>query len=339
MKNDTSPQQLETYSKGYHLLAGFFLGPFDRKLLSHAQALPYVMESLRRAYRGAPDEAALLDLAGADHYELFCRQVFPYESFFLSEDARLGGSVSGAVQDFYGRYRFEDELLLQESPDHFGLQLRFLGFLINREATALKARKLREAKAMRHAQRDFLSEHLLHWIYPLVVSVREHGFCFFSFLTEVAFELVLEHWRLLAAHSDKPQAIRHHSGEATEAFEPEAFLEQEETDLKKITGILMRPMQSGVMLSHKTMARVTQASRLPGFFNQRETTFKKLLETAIEYEKLPEVLQSLDACLLQWKQNYEAAPGELKPFTEHWIKRLENSRRVVDAMLKATATQ
>lgn len=328
-------KELESYSQGYGLLGKLFLGPYDKSLIIRAEQLPYLSESLKRAYPSADCDEAMIDAVGSDHYELFGRQVFPYESFYLSPDAKSGNEISSSIHAFYEAHDFNPDELASDSPDHFGMELLFIGFLIHQEVRALKAENTEAAKKFRVAQAEFLTKHLLHWIYPLVVSVREYGCCFFKFLTEVAFELTLEHWRYLIEVEGASTLSPKVNGESVEAFDPHEFMSDPKTDFQKISKVLMRPHKSGMVLSHKALDGMTADLELPRIFSQREPAFKRLLETAVEYDKLSEVLAGLDACIEKWKKNYHSVPVELKPFTEPWVARLAKSRQVIEAMQKA----
>ncbi|NTV46318.1 MAG: molecular chaperone TorD family protein [Chlorobiales bacterium] len=329
-------KELESYSQGYALLGKLFLGPYDKSLIIKAEQLPYLSESLKRAYPAAKCDEAMIDAVGSDHYELFGRQIYPFESFYLSPDAKLGSTISSRVHTFYDAYSFKPDELASDSPDHFGMELLFIGFLIRQEVRALKTEDTESAEKYRKVQVAFLSEHLLHWLYPFVVSVREYGCCFFKFLTEVAFELTLEHWRYLIEVQGNDALLPKADGEAAESFDPQEFMNDPKTDFKKISKVLMRPHKSGMVLSHKALDGMTESFELPRIFSQREPAFKRLLETAVEYDKLSEVLAGLDACIEKWNKNYHSVPEELKPFTEPWIARLAKSRKVIEAMQKAS---
>lgn len=111
--------------------------------------------------------APLVEATSAVEFErVFLRSVPPYESVFVSDDARRGGAASARVADTYDEIGFAEHREGRwrvAGPDHLGLELRAHAHLAAVEAAAWRADRPDEAAGAVDNERRFLAEHLARW--------------------------------------------------------------------------------------------------------------------------------------------------------------------------------
>jgi TorA maturation chaperone TorD len=111
------------------------------RLLANAWLLEPDQETLDRLALLPPlaDEAASItpDAAALEYAEVVLKQVPPYASLFLDEEAMLNGPQTEWMQVAYTRERLEIRREWRAGPaDHLGLELHFLAHLIERGSEA-----------------------------------------------------------------------------------------------------------------------------------------------------------------------------------------------------------
>lgn len=111
--------------------------------------------------------ASLVEATSAVEFErVFLRSVPPYESVFVSDDARRGGAASARVADTYDEIGFTEHREGRwrvAGPDHLGIELRAHAHLAAVEAAAWRADRPDEAAGAVDNERRFLAEHLARW--------------------------------------------------------------------------------------------------------------------------------------------------------------------------------
>ena len=109
-----------------HLLANTWLIEPDQQALDQLALLPPLAGVARST---TPEEAAL------EYAEVVLKQVPPYASLFLDEEAMLNGPHAERMQTEYARAGFEILREWRAGPaDHLGLELHFLAHLIERRS-------------------------------------------------------------------------------------------------------------------------------------------------------------------------------------------------------------
>lgn len=87
----------------------------------------------------------------------------PYESLYTAPSTEGRGWVSAQLERLYGRYGLAINSL-NELPDHLAVELEFLSYLCEQEATAMQTGDTQGAQAYHQAQADFLDRHLRKWL-------------------------------------------------------------------------------------------------------------------------------------------------------------------------------
>jgi TorA maturation chaperone TorD len=121
-------RDLQDVARLLRLLGLAWLVEPDAGTLRQWAALPPLAE----AAGSAGVEAAALEYA-----ESILQAVPPYASLFLTDDAMLNGAPAERAAERYARYGFEIQPVWRAGPpDHLGLELLFLAWLIERGVPA-----------------------------------------------------------------------------------------------------------------------------------------------------------------------------------------------------------
>ncbi len=271
---------------GYHFLGQLFLRGVSAADVPQIERSPILAAAL--------PSMADPDALAAAHYQLFGMNVFPFESIFLDDSGLLGGWVTDGVIRSYQRFGFVVDTAV-DSADHIGHELAAMAALCQAEAAA-REENLTPLVASRQAwQREFLEEHLLRWLPPFVLAVRQQGDEFFTAVANLTLELAAHHYTdLVAAPVD--------SGE----FLPPvpAILTDEKTSLKDIAHYLVTPAYSGLYFSRDDVSRLARRLELPRGFGDRQQMLVNLLRTAVQYDQLTAVITGLISAADQWQGAY-----------------------------------
>lgn len=274
------------------------------------EALPQLAASLPAAFDA--DEAA------ADHHQLFVLNVYPYEAIFRDGGGLLGGPVAETVAARYRQAGYAPDTAAS-SPDHAGYELGFLAFLCGAEADALRDGLPAVVERVRGLQRNFLGQHLLAWLAPLVVTIRQQGHLFYTALGDLTLALADEHSTALGG---MPEAW------TLPAAPP--LLEQEKTGLKQIAGYLLAPVNSGLYLSRDDISALGRAVALPRGFGGRQQMLANLLRAAAQYEMVGTLVGELQRIAGRWQAAYQTlASTALAPYAAAWEERAGETRRLL----------
>jgi TorA maturation chaperone TorD len=233
------------------------------------------------------------DEAAADHQHLFGFNVFPFESVFLDPSGRFGGDLTASVSQFYRQAGYEYAPAV-DSPDHLGSELAFLAFLCRQDENAGADALPAQTQLAKDAIRLFLDQHLMRWLPPLVVAIRQQGQPFYDAL--VAHMLttlqtcIVDLNKLPDTKFNVPQ--------------PPPLLEEEGTSLADIADFLLAPVYSGVYLSRDFIGRLASRHSLPSGFGQRRPMLTGLIRSAVNYGHLDEILASLQEMASAWESSY-----------------------------------
>lgn len=107
------------------------------------------------------------------------KRLSTYESVQVGKEAQLGGESASKALFFYKKAGFsfpEEHSIL---PDHFAVELEFMGHLCDREAAALGSNDEPAALSERELQREFAMSHLGRWYRQFLGKIEaatEHPF-------------------------------------------------------------------------------------------------------------------------------------------------------------------
>lgn len=128
-------------------------------------------------------EGDIIDELAVEFSSLFLispgRLLSPYESVQASKEGQLGGEAASKTLLFYKRAGFAIPEGVSLFPDHFAIELEFMGHLCEREAEETKDLKDTEARLKKKMQAEFLKTHIGKWYKPFLSNVEaasEHPF-------------------------------------------------------------------------------------------------------------------------------------------------------------------
>lgn len=259
------------------------------------------------------------DLLAARHYNLFGMNVFPYEGIFLDDSGLLGGQAADEVLGSFADFGFEVDTT-SESADHLGNELTALAALCQAEADSRKANLQPLIQSRQDWQRDLLETHLLRWLGPFVLAVRQQGDDFFTAVANLTFDLAVHHYTELGPGAAVARKNLPH---------PPEILHDDKTGLKEIAHYLITPSYSGFYLSRDDIGRLGRQLNLPRGFGDRQQLLVNLMRTAVQYNSLPNLLDSLANLAAQWQAAYQETVNsspQLAPFTAVWQDRINLTR-------------
>ncbi|MCP4421677.1 MAG: molecular chaperone TorD family protein [Chloroflexi bacterium] len=270
----------------YRLLGRLYLDGLTAVLHPFVQQIPQLSSAL-----ASYDE----DETASAHHHLFAFNIFPYEALFLGNDGLLGGDVTQAVTLAYHDAGYVVDTAVS-SPDHLGCQLDFLAFLAAAEADAWEDELIQVAEHLRTMQQTFLQTHLLRWSIPCLLAIQEQGEPFFAQLAALTLALILAHHDELAKTAVSPQN-----------FLPPTknILARDKTGFKEIVRHLLTPAFSGIYLSRHTIGQLARQLELPRGFGNRDQMLMNLLQTAVQYDALPNLLTNLESMCQAWQKKYQ----------------------------------
>lgn len=253
---------------------------------------------------GRPDPAL-----AADFERLLLREVPLFESVFRSDDGRRGGPVVADVVAWYHRHDFdEDGRWRVASPDHLGMELRFLAHLAATEAAAWADDRPEEACRAVEAQRDFLAAHLGQWgEVALAALARRAGGGPFAALAAAAAELLAEESARLRSAPDHPGMP------AVEAEPPPRA-----AGPARIARWLLAPARCGAFLDAEDLARAAAAIRAPWRPSDARAQFRHVVEAAADGGDLDTLLSALRPAVERWRDRHAAEEGRREADRRVW---------------------
>ena len=295
-------------SRIYSLLGQIYLSGLKEEDLDRVRAVPDLASVVPEPFQ--TDEAA------ADHQHLFGFNVFPYESIFLDVTGLMGGDVTDDVVASYqaaGYSGWEGS----EGADHIGREFSCMAFLCGAEHDAWEDQLPVAARRMAGLQAKFLDRHLLRWLPPFVLAIREHGQPFYKAAADLTLDVVTDH-RVRAA------------GQIVTTYrlpsKPD-LLGDENTGLKEIAATLLTPAYSGLYLSRDDIGRLAQRHKLPRGFGGRQNMLLNLLRSAANYGGSVAMLTELQSLAARWAIEYGAmAAGS------PWGIRAESTSKILEDM-------
>jgi TorA maturation chaperone TorD len=264
-----------------------------------------------------PDEAA------ADHQHLFGFNVFPYESVFLDPSGQLGGDITTSAIRDYRQIGF-DAGSEAGSPDHIGHELALLAFLDQTETKAHEDNLPSQVEVMREYQRSFIDRHILRWLPPLVLAIRDQFHPFYGALATETLDTLVAHRTNLGGTSRARFTLP----------KPPVLLENEKTGLKEIIAYLLTPAFSGIYLGRDVIGRLARGHSIPRGFGERRQMLTSLLRSAANYGNMGQVLSSLQALVVTWESAYQEMATSPQPIVTAaiWKKRASATAGMISHM-------
>ncbi len=315
MSSPTDPHLLAlARGRAYRLFAGLCRQGPTLADLAALRAVPELATHLPEPFD--PDEAA------AAHHRLFVLNGLPYEAVFLDPAGLLEGPVTAAVADSYRRAGWTAPR--DASADALAHELAFLAFLCGAESDARRDGESAAAERARELQATFLARHLLPWLPPLALVLRDEGDPFYAALAELLLALAADHAEALA----RPAA-------AFALPAPPDLLADDEAGLRQVAAFLATPPWSGLFVSRGALARIGRQRRLPGGFAGREQRLLNLWRAAAAYDAVDTLLGDLIALAQAWAMGaagIAAAHPPLAPFAAPWAARATATADLLAAM-------
>lgn len=264
-----------------------------------------------------PDEVA------ADHQHIFGFNVFPYESVFLDPSGQLGGDITTSAIRDYRQIGF-DVGSDAGSPDHVGHELAFLAFLDQAETKAHDDNLPTQVEVMQEYQSAFIDSHILRWLPPLVLAMRDPLHPFYAALATVTLETLVAHRTILGGTPSANFSLP----------EPPALLENDKTGLREIVAYLLTPAFSGIYLGRDVIGGLARGHSIPRGFGERRQMLTSLLRSAANYGEMGQVLSSLKALVATWEISYQEMATSPEPIVTAaiWKKRASATVGIITHM-------
>ncbi|MBI5453805.1 MAG: molecular chaperone TorD family protein [Deltaproteobacteria bacterium] len=131
-------------------------------------------ERLLEGFEGRKDDEIIEELAVEFASCLLSSGAFlsPYESVQASTEGQLCGDASSRVLLFYKKSGFSMPEACSLFPDHFGIELEFMGHLCAMEASSLEKGDAEGAGHAKRLQSEFMKAHLGRWCRPFLQKVE-----------------------------------------------------------------------------------------------------------------------------------------------------------------------
>ncbi|HSM55795.1 MAG TPA: molecular chaperone TorD family protein, partial [Candidatus Sulfomarinibacteraceae bacterium] len=235
----------------------------------------------------------------------------------------LGGAITDAVRRRYRQAGYQTEATAS-SPDHIGHELGLLAFLCAAEAEAHEDREQGHVERLQRRQSVFLQHHLLRWLPPLVLALRDHQLPFYARVGQMTLQLVQDQMAdLHGSTSIMPDPL-------PPAPHP---LRGAESSLSDIARFLVTPLHSGLYLSRETIGALARRFDLPRGFGSRKQLLLNTLRSAAQYERLDDFLNALQTLATEWADGYAAlSSGPSAAFVALWQERVIATRRMLREM-------
>lgn len=257
------------------------------------------------------------DDAAATHHHLFAFQLFPYESFFRAESGLSGGAIAGEVAHLYQQAGFD---AAADSPDHLGHELAYLAHLAQAEAHAWEKQQPHRVDHWQQQQHQFLQEHLLTWLAPLVVGLHQASpGSFYDALAQLMMALVADHAAAL------PLTLNSHPLSLLPSILPAL---SENPRPWEFVHFWLTPALSGLFLSRDEIGRVARQAGVVQGFGKRDELLKNVLDGSAAADTLPALFHSLRQLSQQWHTAYHQLATTfptLLPFIAPWQKRVQQA--------------
>ncbi len=322
----TALQQTQARQNSYHLFGRLLLSPITADLLPYLESIPELASTI--PYPFEPDEAA------ASHHQLFTFNLYPYASIFLTSNRLLGGEITNEIEAIYWQAGFTADPNIE--PDHLGQTFMFLAHLSQKETAAHSLGQPR--KGIKLQQLQFLETHLLPWIIPCIIAIKQQDNRLYNELAQLVLPLVANHYDSLQMSGIVPNSIPLTT--LTPNPDNEVALKDGRTGLRDIARYLITPNQSGLYLGRSDINQLARSVSLPHGFGSREQQLQTLLESAGQYDTTTSLLKALQSLVARWAKGYEEVVQtypRMNKYTTIWQNRLQRTQRLLIEMARQVA--
>ena len=164
------------------------------------------------------------------HSDIFLFQLYPYASVFLGNDGRIGGEARDRVAGFWRVMKSDPP----EEPDHLATLLAAYARLIDADEEAVGTN---DATAWRRVRHACLWEHLLSWVLPFLIKLRQIAPPFYRAWADTLEAALAKESAMLGPPERMPLALR----EAKPMPDPRS------TDAASFLAGLLCPVRSGLV--------------------------------------------------------------------------------------------
>ena len=99
----------------------------------------------------------------------------PYGSVYLDTGRTMMGDSTMDVKNRYTDIGLNLSQTLKEAPDHIAIELEFMYYLIFKEIEAMEKAELENAMDYLRVQKEFLEDHLGHWVPEFADDVEKNA--------------------------------------------------------------------------------------------------------------------------------------------------------------------
>jgi TorA maturation chaperone TorD len=268
--------------------------------------------------------AASLDIDPATlavaYTDLFILNVHPYGSAYTDEWGELNTSAVRRTAALYDAHGFQPpELSEVGAPDHLGLCLGFLGWLL---APA-------DDHAAHQAGEHFLRE-MVTWA-PVCCLAAERDPLAHEFYRALA-RFTRE--SLLAAVGPSPVACELPIAEKHQPLGIHGPAD-DEVRLRDVVRFLLAPSGCGMFLSRARLGMIARGLGLRLPFGSRFEVAEWLFSSAGQNDQVRALIAALTAEVSEWEASYAGWAAQWpawRPVAAHWLQRLGETRRMLAAM-------
>ena len=255
------------------------------------------------------------------HHRVFGLDVFLQSSPYLSETGLVGSAIPEEVIQL-ARMAGTDPELLGEGLDHLSVQLRLLG------------RALSQFEVPHYEERinTYLQQSLLTWLPAWVIATRRSDDTWYGYLALLLLELIVEHSASLPA----PVA-----SEAQSSW-PASPLKDPKFGIKKLADFLIRPHSSGLLITRTDLSRLGRGSSIPTGFGTRSDQMKTLLESAVRFDRLNELLLDISQLAAEWHIRFEELEDAFSTLAGpvlSWKVRLNHTQSLLETIKTTVARE
>jgi TorA maturation chaperone TorD len=319
-RNLKDPDLFRGYSRLYSFFSSLYLHGLSPNNLDRIRATPELAVHLV--------EPVDWDNAGADYQDLFGFNVFAYESAFLDPSGLLGGAIAGRLIEKYREYGYQTNST--EGPDHLGQELGFLAYLAEVCAKVMASSGTEKDNHTQEGTKEFIDQHIFHWLPPFILAVRNQGNPLYSALADLTLEALSEFRSL---YGEEPSS-------APSTFPLIEAPVRTDNSIADITAFLLSPVSSGIYLTRKDIAAIARKNSLPRGFGQRRQMLRNLLQSAITYDRLPQLTVTLGRITSNWLAEYEEMASDIgSERLTFWLGKVHTTRHLLahleDAMVRS----
>lgn len=247
-----------------------------------------------------------------EHTDLFLFQLYPYASVYVGAEGMLGGEARVRIGGFWRAVGREAPV----EPDHLGALLGLYAALGEEENDEVDPAR---QELRRRARAALLWEHLLSWLPPFLMRVRELGSPAYRAWARILSDALTEEARTLSA----PGAPVHLT-EAPEPFEPDPDAEAQG---EAFLAAVLTPVRSGFVLARDDLERCARVAGLGLRRGERRWVLGALLS-----QDAPATLAWLAAEAGRQAEALSALPPALDPVAAFWSARARTSAERLAAL-------